>query len=401
VAPVRSADDHAARLLNLLRPPTPGIVPLREALGLVLAADVTAAGAIPPFDNSAMDGYAVRAADCAGASPDAPVTLAVVGESAAGHPFSGSVAPGFAVRIMTGAPLPAGADSVVAQEHVTRSGGDVVLGAAVRGGAHVRRAGEDARSGDVVVRAGVELRPRHLAAAASAGVARVEAWPAPRVAFLVTGDELVAPGEPLGLGQIHESNATTLAASLQALGAVPIDLGIVGDSADAVRRAVESAVAAGADLVVTTGGASVGDHDPVKEGLAGAGIEFLNVAMQPGKPQGLGVVGGVPVVSLPGNPVAVAVCVELFVGPAVRALRGVPEPAWETLPAAVGWACPPGREQLMPVVIEDGALRPATSGGSGSHLVARLAVADGIARVPASTEAVAPGDTLAFRRFTA
>lgn len=401
VAPVRSTDDHAARLLSLLRPPVPGIVPLREALGLVLAADVTAAGAIPPFDNSAMDGYAVRSADCAGASPDAPVTLAVVGESAAGHPFSGAVGPGTAVRIMTGAPLPAGADSVVAQEHVTRSGGEVVLAAAVRDGAHVRRAGEDARPGDVVVRAGVELRPRHLAAVASAGVARVEAWPAPRVAFLVTGDELVAPGEPLGPGQIHESNATTLAASLRALGAILIDLGIAGDSADAVRRAVESAVAAGADLVVTTGGASVGDHDPVKEGLAGAGVEFLNVAMQPGKPQGLGVVGGVPVVSLPGNPVAVAVCVELFVGPAVRALRGVPEPAWEPLPAAVGWACPPGREQLMPVVIEDGALRPATSGGSGSHLVARLAAADGIARVPASTEAVAPGDTLAFRRFTA
>ncbi len=388
---MRSADDHLAHIYGLLRPPVPVTVSLADALGLVLAVDVRSATAIPPFDNSAMDGYALRAAD-------APGTLTVVSESAAGHPWNGVLAAGQAVRILTGAPVPDGADAVVPQELVTREGDAVTIPDATAPGSHVRYRGEDALPGDLVVPTGVELRPRHLAAVASAGVAHLEVWPAPRVAFLVTRDELVAPGEPLGPGQIHESNATTLASALRALGAVPVDLGTVGDDGDAVRTAVAEAQA---DLVVTTGGASVGDHDPVKEGLAGAGVEFVRVAMQPGKPQGAGYVGGKPVICLPGNPVAVAVCVELFVGPAVRALKGVPEPAWEPMPAAVAWRCPPGREQVMPVVTEGGTVRPATAGGSGSHLVARLAAAEALARVPADADAVEPGDIVMVRRFTA
>jgi len=390
-ARVRSADDHLAVVLGFLRPPMPVSAALADAVGLVSAEEVRASGPIPPFDNSAMDGFAVRVSDLPGA-------LDVVGESAAGHPFAGAVGPGQAARIMTGAPVPSGADTVVPQERATVKGGRVSIDVEARRGAHIRRRGEDANAGDIVVDAGVELRPRHLAAAAAAGVATVEAWPAPRVAFLVTGDELVAPGSPLGPGQIHESNATYLAAALESLGAVPVDLGVVGDSGDNVRRAVE---AADADLVVTTGGASVGEHDPVKEGLAPVGVEFVKVAMQPGKPQGAGLVAGVPVICLPGNPVAVAVCVELFVGPAVRALRGVPEPAWERVRAASEWSCPPGREQVMPVVVEADGVRPATTGGSGSHLIARLAAAEGLARVPAQVDRVAPGDIVAFRRFTA
>lgn len=394
---MRSSDDHLALVLSLLKPPFPVDVALGDALGLVTAVEVRAHGYIPPFDNSAMDGYAVRSADLASASAVSPVTLTVVGQGAAGHLSTGDVAAGTAVRIMTGAPLTPGADAVVPQELVTRDGDQVAFTASVSDGANVRRAGEDATPGDLVVPAGVELTPRHVAAAAAAGVGTVEVWPAPRVGYLITGDELVAPGEPLGPGQIHESNGTYLAAALTRLGAVAVDLGHMGDEARAVGRAVEQA---DVDLVVTTGGASVGDHDPVKEALSSRGVEFVNVAMQPGKPQGAGRVGETPVICLPGNPVAVAVCVEAFVGPAVRALRGVAEPAWEPMIAAVAWACPVGREQFMPVVIDGATVRPATAGGSGSHLIARLAVAEALARVPAHVDAVAAGDTLLVRRFT-
>lgn len=394
---MRSADDHLALVLSLLKSPVPVNMPLASVLGMVLAVEVRAQGNIPPFDNSAMDGYAVRQADLARASALSPVTLAVVGQAAAGHLSTGDVALGTAVRIMTGAPLAVGTGSVVPQELVTRDGDQVTFTAPVVDGANVRRAGEDAKPGDLVVAAGVELTPRHLAAAAAAGVGTVEVWPPPRVGYLITGDELVAPGEPLGPGQIHESNGTYLAAALTRLGAVPVDLGRVGDDADAVARAVEHAAV---DLIVTTGGASVGDHDPAKEALSSRGVEFTNVAMQPGKPQGTGKVAGTPVLCLPGNPVAVAVCVEAFVGPAVRALRGVSEPAWEPMTAAVAWKCPRGREQFMPVVLDDSAVRPATAGGSGSHLIARLAVAEALARVPAHVDSVAPGDTVLVRRFT-
>ncbi|WP_062303907.1 molybdopterin molybdotransferase MoeA [Demequina subtropica] len=394
---MRSAAEHLAQVLALVREPEFEAVPLGVALGRVLGDDVRAAGAIPPFDNSAMDGYAVRVADVSVASEAAPIGLEVVGESAAGHPYADTLGPGTAVRIMTGAPVPAGADAVIPQELVAATATSVLVDAPAAPGAHIRRRGEDAAPGSVVVPAGVELRPRHLAAAASCGVAQVLVTRRPRVAFLVTGDELVAPGGTLGPGQIFESNAMYLAAALASLGAEPVDLGTVGDRGEDVLAAVSGA---SADLVVTTGGASVGDHDPVKEGLAPAGVSFLTVAIQPGKPQGLGRVGGVPVVCLPGNPVAVAACVEVFVAPAVRAMLGLPEPAWEPTRAVEGWRCPPGREQVMPVVFVEGGVRPATSGGSGSHLVARLAVADGLARVRADADAVAAGDIVAVRRFT-
>ena len=388
-------------MLALVQPLEPQPVSLLDALGGVAAADIVAERHLPPFDNSAMDGYAVLAADVAEASAQDRVTLPVIGESAAGHPSPVPLAPGSAIRIMTGAPVPPGADAVVAQERVSTGAEGVTLDAPVQQGINIRRAGEDAQPGDLLIPAGTVLRPRHLAAVASAGIASVLSRPAPTVGFVVTGDELVPPGEPLPPGHIHESNATTLAASLTALGAKPMEMGLIKDDAVAVRQAVAQAAEQGAHLIVTTGGASVGDHDPVKEALSGLGVEFLNVAIQPGKPQGLGVLDGVPVICLPGNPVAVAVCVELFVAPAVRALRGVPEPGWEAVVAGEDWSCPPGREQIMPVVFAEGQVRRATSGGSGSHLVARLAAADGLARVPAHVDAVRAGDTLTFRRFTA
>lgn len=396
---MRSVDEHVAAVLGAMRPLQPRRVALAQAAGAVTAEPIVAPGLIPPFDNSAMDGYAVRAVDCAHATAQAPVSLRVVGESAAGYPAAalGSAA---AVRIMTGAPVPLGATAVIAQERVDRDGDLVIVREPAPEGQHIRRAGEDARPGDQLVASGVQLRSRQLAAAAAAGVDRIAVIPAPVVAVIVTGDELVPAGGTLGPGQIFESNGVTLTAALTAAGARVEAAELVGDVGEAVHRAVVAAIARGVDLVVTTGGASVGAHDPAKEGLAPAGIDFVSVAMQPGKPQGLGVLDGVPVVCLPGNPVAVAVCVELFLAPAIRHLRGVPEPDWLHLRAASGWGCPPGREQFMPVVIDGSEVRPATSGGSGSHLVARLAAADGLARVPARVEAVAAGDTLAVRRFT-
>ena len=397
---MRSVDAHLRAILELvaLAHPTPRTesVRLSDAAGRVTGSAHVAASPSPPFDNSAMDGFAVRAVDLARASDAAPVNLRVVGEARAGHAATATIEPGTAIRIMTGAPIPHGADAVVAQELVVAQEGAAQFAAAAAPGAHVRRAGEDVRAGDLVLAAHVKVSARHLAALASAGLSNVSVQLKPRVGYLVTGDELVAPGQPLGPAQIFDSNAIYLRAALCALGAEAIDLGRCGDDPAAVRAIVERAAV---DLVVTTGGASVGEHDPVKAGLAPVGVEFVNVAMQPGKPQGAGLVAGKPVVCLPGNPVAVAVSVEMFVGPAVRAMLSLAEPPWQTARAAASWNCPVGRDQLVPVVFEGADVVPATSGGSGSHLVARLGAADALAWVAADVQRVSSGDTVRVRRF--
>ena len=371
-------------------------VPLEQALGRVAAADVASAIALPPFDNSAMDGYAVRASDLEFASPDRAVRLRVTGKASAGHPAGNAVENGSAHRIMTGAPVPAGAEAVVPQEATRAEGDNVWFTAPARVGAHIRRRGEDAAAGAIVVAAGTLLGARHLAAVASTGAATVSVAAPPRVAVLVTGDELTPPGSELAHGGIYDSNSVYVAAALTALGAQVVSVGRCGDDADAVRAWVTSA---DADLVVTTGGASVGEHDPVKAALLPLGVDFTNVAMQPGKPQGIGVANGVPVLCLPGNPVAVAISTELFVARAVRAMVGLAEPAWVPMLAGSSWTCPRGREQIMPVVFEGDAVIPATAGGSGSHLVARLGVAEAMARVPADVDAVSAGDSVLVRRF--
>ena len=398
---MRSVDAHLQTILELVEFVHPTArtesVPLSDAAGRVTGSPHLAASQSPPFDNSAMDGYAVRGADIAGASSTNVVILRVIDEAHAGRAATASVEPGTAIRIMTGAPLPRGADAVVAQELVIAREGVAHFAAPAAPGAHVRRAGEDVRVGELVLPAHVKLSARHLAALASAGLSDASVTRVPRVGFLATGDELVAPGQPLGPAQIFDSNATYLRAALFALGAEPIDLGRCGDDPAAVRAIVE---AAQVDLVVTTGGASVGERDPVKAALAPAGVEFVNVAMQPGKPQGAGLVAGKPVVSLPGNPVAVAVSVEMFVGPAVRAMLGLAEPPWQTARAAASWNCPVGRDQFVPVAFEGADVVPATSAGSGSHLVARLGVADALAWVAADVQRVSTGDTVRVRRFT-
>jgi molybdopterin molybdotransferase len=298
---------------------------------------------------------------------------------------------------MTGAVLPPGADTVVAQESTTLADGVVTVTGARASGAHVRRRGEDAQIGDEVVPAGVELAARHVAAAATVGVSTVTVFRTPRVGILSTGDELVAVGTELGDGQIFDSNSHFLEGTVRAAGGAPVLLGPVGDTAADLLESLEGQ---DLDLIVTTGGVSVGAYDVVKEALSGAGVDFMTVAMQPGKPQGLGRVDGRPVLCLPGNPVAVAVSFEMFVDPVIRVMRGLPPYRdWHVANATASWASPAGREQFIPVRWSDGGVEPATARGSGSHLMARLAQADALARVPADVTEVREGDTVVVRRF--
>lgn len=394
---MRTAEQHAAAVLALAPPPFAVEVDLADALGLVTAAPVVARVDSPPFDNSAMDGFAVRWADVAPVADRAPVALRIVGESRAGVPSPVALAPAQAIRIMTGAAMPEGADTVIQVEATSESDGLVMVAEVRDRGAHVRRRGEDVRQGDVVIEAGVTLAARHLAAAATVGAGGVEVLRRPRVGILSTGDELVPLGAELGAGQIYESNSVLLAGAIRAAGGVPVVLAFVGDTVDAVAASLANA---DADIVVTTGGVSVGDYDVVKAALAGRGVEFLSVAMQPGKPQGLGVVDGTPVICLPGNPVSVAVSFELFVAPMMRAMRGLPtDVEWTQVTAGADWPSPAGREQFMPITWAGDVVVPATRGGAGSHLMASLALADGLARVPADTTRVAVGDSLEARRF--
>ncbi len=406
--PTRTVLEHRMAVLELVRPAPEVVLPVGEADGLVLAADVVAATHVPPWDNSAMDGYAVRADDVAPAG-DAPVRLAVVADLPAGSGEQVEVAPGTAARIMTGAPVPRGADAVVPVE-LTDGGTDAVeVREPVARGAHVRRAGEDAAAGGVVLRAGTLLRPVHVAAAVAAGAGQVLVHRRPVVAVLATGSELVAAGTVPGPGCIPDSNSHLLAAAVRSAGGTALRLDPVPDDPDALREVLVS-LDGTVDLVLTSGGVSVGAYDVVKQVFVAWGsVGFARVAMQPGKPQALGTLpGGTPLVGLPGNPVSVHVSFEVFVRPALRRLRGLvdEDPAsgagTVTAVALEDWRSPAGRVQYMPVALSraDGGLgaRPASRGGSGSHLVTGLARADGLAVVAAEVDAVRVGDVVTVMR---
>ncbi|TFD71402.1 gephyrin-like molybdotransferase Glp [Cryobacterium gelidum] len=411
-ASARTVAEQLAIVLASVAPLSPVRVELDAARGLVLAEDVLTVTDTPPFDNSAMDGYAVIRSDLLSASPQNPITLPVIADLAAGTAENPRLLPGQVARIMTGAPIPDGADAVVPIEDTDQGIERVAIVRAPGAAAHVRRAGEDAHAGDRVLRAGSVLWPTRVAAAASAGTSSVLVHPAPRVAVISTGSELVTPGSPTRRGQIPDSNSFLLSAAVAEAGGIAVRIGAVPDDDD-VLRALLAELAGSVDVIVLSGGVSVGAYDVVKAVLKPLGtVDFGPVKMQPGKPQGFGrwpateQAAGPLIFALPGNPVSAYVSFEVFVRPALQRLLGRPILHRRTVTATVvdGWRSPPGRAQYMPVIVtnrtdgtENGTrteARPASRGGSGSHLVAGLAQASGLAIVPEDATHIRGGDVI-------
>jgi molybdopterin molybdotransferase len=370
-----SIDEARARVLAAVRPLEVEDVALDGALDRVLAEDVTATADVPGFANSAMDGFAVR-------SGPAGRRLSIVGESRAGAPAGVAVGDGTAVRISTGGALPDGADAVLQLELADDAGDTVTLRDAVAPGRNVRDAGDDLRAGATVLTAGTVLSPAAIGVAAAAGRASVRCARVPRVAVLATGDELREPGALLEPGQLHDSNALTLTALARRAGAVVVSAGHVADRQDATREAIAGALE-GADVVVVSGGVSVGPHDHVKPALAALAVreDFWRVALRPGKPTWFGTRGATLVFGLPGNPVSAMVTFLLFVRPALAALQGA-SAVPERLRAVLAVALPrhADRDECVRVRLHDGRATP--TGPQGSHQLSSMLGADGLAIVP-------------------
>ncbi len=362
-------------------------VRLADALGRVLAEDVSAGEDLPPFDSSAMDGFALVAGPAA--------ELPIVGESRAGHPAERVLEAGEAIRISTGAALPSGADAVVPVERVEATDGHVTV-PDTRAGANVRRAGEDMRAGEPVIAAGTELGPGELGVLAALGRAQVRVGAMPRVAVLVTGDELVEPGQPLEPGQIRNSNGYAVAAQAARAGARVLPARIVRDDRTATEAALAEALAQ-ADVVCVSGGVSVGPHDHVKPALAALGVEerFWGVRLKPGKPTWFGARGGKLVFGLPGNPVSAMVTFHLFARPALRRLAGAdPDDARTRAVADVALARSPDRDQVVRCRLtlrEDGWHVEPTK-AQGSHVLSSMLDAQAFALVAAGEGAIAAGE---------
>ena len=423
-----SVEDAFARIAGAFSPlPEHQRVPLLDALGRVLVEDIPADVDIPGFDNTAMDGYAVRAADVSGASDERPATLRVVGAVAAGHLAPGPAGPGETYRILTGAPLPPGTDAIVPYEYTSGRGfggwtgarvtpeeeGEVRVFRPVAPGENVRYRGEDQRRGAVVLRAGAVVRPAEVGVLAALG--RTEVWVPrrPRLAILSTGDEIVPVDQTPGPGQVRNANSWSLMALVQHFGGEPIDLGIVPDRPQDVRERLLDGVARGADVLLTTGGVSMGDYDVVKAVLQQDGeIAFWSIDLRPGKPLAFGRFGGVPILGLPGNPVSTMVTFELFVRPALLRLAGHSRLRKVFLDAV---ALQPisnrsGRENFMRGVVEppSGRRRPPAgprcprpgeppwavrlTGEQGSNIITSMARANALVRLPKSRTRVEAGE---------
>ncbi len=372
-----SVDEALALVLERVRPLEPERVPLAAAAGRVLAEEVRAAVDLPPFRSSAMDGYAVR-------SEDTPGRLRVVDRAAAGRPSQRSLGQGEAIGIATGGVVPEGADAVVPIELVAESANEIEVGAAASD-AHIRPIGGDVRQGDVILGPGAVLGPGQLGAVAAAGIAELACVRRPRAVVLSTGTELRRPGEPLGPGEIYESNAPMLAAALAGAGAEVETLMPVADDPDAHKEALERGLAA--DLLVSSGGVSVGPHDLVRATSAGLGVEevFWRVAVKPGKPVAFGVRGRTLVFGLPGNPVSALVGFELFVRPSVRALQGAePGPLYRIGRLGAALRRNEHRDELVRARgrVEEGTVVLEPVSGQESHMIVRAAGADALVLVP-------------------
>ncbi|MGN6688145.1 MAG: molybdotransferase-like divisome protein Glp [Actinomycetales bacterium] len=395
---MRSVDDHLARALEGVAALPPLELQLIDARGCLLAEDVVSPLALPPFDNSAMDGYAVHAADVADATEDLPARLRVLGDIAAGSTWSRPIPRGACVRIMTGAPMPSDVDAVVPVELTDGGTRDARIFTPVSEGNAVRRSGEDVVAGEHVLPAGTRLGATQLGLLAALGFERVAVRPRPRVVVLSTGSELVPPGRPLQPGQIYDSNSYSLAIAAEDAGAEAFRVGIVGDEPSRLIDAIEDQLVR-ADVVITSGGVSAGAYDVVKQVLGRLGdVEFGKVAMQPGMPQGFGRIGPdrIPIFTLPGNPVSSFVSFEVFVRPVLRRMLGITPEVRPTIRARLTEPVrsSAGKRSYVRgrMSVQDGRWAVAPVGGTGSHLVADLALADCLIVVPEEVTEVPAGE---------
>jgi molybdopterin molybdotransferase len=394
---VISVDDYRARVLAGIAALHPTSTPLLDALGLVVADDIRTSRPMPGFDNSSMDGYAVRSSDFAGASGD--VVLTVIDDLPAGAGAGVTITAGCAARIMTGAPVPAGADCVVPIEQTDGGVSTVTVQSIPTAGAYIRRAGEDLPQGSLAVPRGSIVTTRNLALIASCDLSTVPTRPRPRVVVMSTGSELVAPGSEVAFGQVVDCNSYLLAAAAAEAGAEVTRIGPVSDSFEEFTAALEQH-AATADLIITSGGVSMGAYDTVKEVLtARGGVEFLKVAMNPGMPQGFGRVDGVPIITLPGNPVSTYVSFEAFVRPAIRKMLGHanlfrPE---RTATITESITSPGGKRQFARGTVSGrDRLEVAPVGGQGSHVIGGLSRANCIIVIPETVTEVRAGSSVSI-----
>jgi molybdopterin molybdotransferase len=398
--PMLSVEEALQRVLSHFHVLEAEPVPILEGLGRVLAEDVRAEADIPPLANSAMDGFALQAADTAGASAEHPSRLRVIADLAAGYVSQQPVTPGTAIRIMTGAPIPDGADAVVRFEDTQVDGEWVSIQVEAAPGENVRAAGEDVRKGAVVLRRGARLRPQEIGMLAGVGRARVQVTRRPRIGILATGDEVVEVDAPLAPGKIRNSNSYSNAAQVLRAGGAPVMMGIARDDVQELTDKIRAGLAAGVDLFITSGGVSVGDFDVVKKVLAAEGeMTFWRVRMKPGKPLAFGRIRGVPLLGLPGNPVSAMVSFELFARPAILYMQGLANTGRPTVQALLMNEVrrKDDRRHYVRVRVEQrgSEFLAYLTGEQGSGILSSMVEADGLAILPEDWPSAKQGSRVA------